>query len=102
MDAYHAVLEATRLSLLVIGGLVIAGAIARSVPEARGPGARARVARRVTDGAALGLEYFVGATILNLVIDPTWTALATTALTIVVRKLITFFLGRIAEARPSG
>ena len=102
MDAYHAVLEATRLSLLVIGGLVIAGGIARSVPEARGPGARARVARRVTDNAALGLEYFVGATILNLVLNPTWAAVATTAVTIVVRKLITSSLGRLAEIPSSG
>ena len=49
--------------------------IARSVPEAFGPGGRVRVARRLTESAALGLEYFVGATILNLVLDPTtqWT-----------------------------
>jgi uncharacterized membrane protein len=51
--------------------------------------------------AALGLEFFVGATILNLVLRPTWTAVATTALTIVVRKLLTFSLGRAArEGRP--
>ena len=97
MEAYHAALGATRLALLVIGSLVIAGGIARSVPEARGPGGRARVARRVTDNAALGLEYFVGATILNLVINPSWVAVAATAVTIIVRKLITSSLGRVAH-----
>ena len=34
----------------------------------------------------------IGATILNLVLNPTWAAVATTALTILVRKLITFSL----------
>lgn len=97
MEAYHAALETTRLALLVIGSLVIAGGIARSVPEAFGPGGRVRVARRLTESAALGLEYFVGATILNLVLDPTWAAVAATATTILVRKLITSSLGRVAH-----
>jgi uncharacterized membrane protein len=97
MEAYHAVLEATRLVMLVIGSLVIAGGIVRSVPEARGPGARVRVARRLTGDAALGLEYFVGATILNLVLNPTWAAVAATAATILVRKLLTSSLGRVAH-----
>ena len=61
----------------------------------------APVARQIGSHAALGLEFFVGATILNLVLRPTWTAVATTALTIVVRKLLTFSLGRAArEGRP--
>jgi uncharacterized membrane protein len=97
MEAYHAALETTRLALLVIGSLVIAGGIVRSVPEARGPGGRVRVARRITGDAALGLEYFVGATILNLVLTPTWMAVAATAATILVRKLITLSLGRVAH-----
>ena len=97
MEAYHVALEAMRLALLVIGGLVIAGGVARSVSEARGPGGRVRVARRLTDDAALGLEYFVGATILNLVLNPTWASVAATAATILVRKLITSSLGRVAH-----
>ena len=46
---------------------------------------------------ALGLEFFVGATILNLILRPTWAAVAITALTIAVRKLITLSLGRLAR-----
>ena len=38
----------------------------------------------------------VGATILNLILNPTWAAVQTTALTIVVRKLITLSFNRIA------
>ncbi len=64
----------------------------------RGPraGGQGRVARRIGAHAALGLEFFVGATILNLVLRPTWAAVATAALTIVVRKLITTSLARSA------
>jgi Protein of unknown function (DUF1622) len=49
--------------------------------------------RQIGEHAALGLDFFVGATLLNLAINPTWPALATTAITIVVRKLLTFSLG---------
>jgi len=97
MEAYHAALGAMRLCMLVVGSLVIAGGIARSVPLARGPGGRGRVARHLVGDAALGLEFFVGATILNLVLNPTWAAVATTAATIVVRKLITLSLGLTAR-----
>jgi uncharacterized membrane protein len=47
------------------------------------------------DHAALGLEFFVGATILNLVLNPTWMAVA--AITITMRRLITFSLGLVRE-----
>src|SRR3712207_6866649 len=46
--------------------------ILRATPEARGAGGRGRIARRIGDHAALGLEFFVAATILNLTLDPTW------------------------------
>ena len=73
----------------------MAGAgIALAALKARGAGGRGRVARQIGDHAALGLEFFIGATILNLILRPTWAAVATTALTIVVRKLITLSLGR--------
>jgi uncharacterized membrane protein len=48
---------------------------------------------------SLGLEFFVGATILNLILNPTWTAVGTTALTIVTRKLITLSFDRLAQER---
>lgn len=94
MGAYHAVVDAARVSLLVVGCFVIAAGLARSVLSARGSGGRRRVATILGDHAALGLDYFVGATILNLTLDPTLTAAATTALTILIRKLLTFSLGR--------
>jgi uncharacterized membrane protein len=46
----------------------------------------------------LALEFFVGATILNLILTPTWLAIQTAAVTIAVRKLITLSLGRLARA----
>jgi uncharacterized membrane protein len=46
----------------------------------------------------LALEFFVGATILNLILTPTWVAIQMAAVTIAVRKLITLSLGRLARA----
>ena len=93
MGAYHAAVDAARVCLLAVGSFFIVVGIARSVPAARGPGGRRRVAGLLGDHAALGLDFFVGATILNLILNPTWAAVATTALTILVRKLLTFSLG---------
>lgn len=98
MEAYQAMLGAARILILFMGSLVIVVGIARALPAARGPGGRGRVARQIGEHAALGLDYFVGATILNLALNPTWAALATTALTIVVRKTLTLSLGRAARA----
>ena len=93
MDIYYAVVDAMRLFALSAGSFVILTGIARGVVVARGAGGRARAARQIGEHAALGLDLFVGATLLNLAIDPTWTALAATAVIIVVRKLLTFSLG---------
>jgi uncharacterized membrane protein len=71
---------------------VIFSGVVRGVLVARGPGGRIRVARRIGEHAALGLEFFVGATLLNLAINLTFLTVATTALTIVVRKLVTLSL----------
>lgn len=57
------------------------------------------MARQILEHAALGLDYFVGATVLNLVLNPTLSAVATIALTIVIRKTLTFSL-RLAT-RPA-
>ncbi len=99
MEAYQAALGTVRLLLLFMGSLVIAFGIARALFAAHGPGGRARVAQRIGEHAALGLDYFVGATILNLALNPTWAAVATTALTIAIRKTLTLSLGRSARSR---
>jgi uncharacterized membrane protein len=101
VETYYAAVDGLRLFALAVGSLVIFAGIARGALDARGPGGRGRAARRMLDHAALGLDFFVGATLLNLAINPTWAALATTALTIVVRKLLTFSLGlQRREASP--
>ena len=89
MSFYDAALNALRIFTLMAGSLVIFLGIMQATREARGAGGRGRVARRIADHAALGLEFFVGATILNLILSPTWTAVALTALTIAIRQLIT-------------
>jgi len=98
MEVYQAVLGTARILLLFVGSFVIVFGIARALPAAGGPGGPARVARRIGENAALGLDYFVGATILNLALNSTWAAIATTALTIAVRKTLTFSLGRSARS----
>jgi uncharacterized membrane protein len=98
MEGYQAALGTARILLLFMGSFVIIFGIASALPAARGAGGPARVARRIGENAALGLDYFVGATILNLALNPTWVAIATTALTIAVRKTLTFSLGRYARS----
>ncbi len=94
MEAYQSALATARILILFVGSLIIVFGIARALPAARGPGGRARVARQIGEHAALNLDYFVGATILNLALNPTWAAVGTTALTIAIRKTLTFSLGR--------
>jgi len=102
VDVYYAAVNLMRLFALAVGGLVIFAGIARGALVARGAGGRARAARQIGEHAALGLDLFVGATLLNLAINPTWTAVATTAIIIVVRKLLTFSIGlQRQEAGPS-
>jgi len=104
LDAYYGAVNLLRLLALSVGSLVIFAGIARGALVARGAGGRARAARQIGEHAALGLDLFVGATLLNLAINPTWTAAATTAITIVVRKLLTFSVGLIGRGpgRPMG
>jgi uncharacterized membrane protein len=94
MEAYQATLGTARSLILFVGSLIIVFGIARALLVARGPGGRVRVARQIGEHAALGLDYFVGATILNLALNPTWAAVGITALTIAIRKTLTFSLGR--------
>ena len=101
MDIYYAAVDLLRMFALGAGSFVIFSGIARGMLVARGAGGRARVARQIGDHAAFGLDLFVGATLLNLAINSTWTAIATTAIVIVVRKLLTFSLGlQRREAEP--
>ena len=83
---------------LLAGSLVIFLGILRAAGESRGAGGRARVARRIVDHAALGLEFFIAATILNLIINSTWTAVAATAFTICIRQLLTLSLRSVARS----
>ena len=86
MDLYYAALNALRMFALSAGSLVIFLGIVQAAREARGAGDR--VVRQIAEHAALGVEFFVGATILNLILNPTWMAVAVTALTIAIRQLI--------------
>lgn len=97
MEACQAAVELLRVFALAVGSLVISAGIVRAALVARGPGGRGRAARRMLDHAALGLDFFVAATLLNLAINGTWTAVAATALTIIVRKLLTFSLGLVGR-----
>jgi uncharacterized membrane protein len=97
MDLYHAAVNALRLASLLAGSLIIFVGIMRATLVARGAGGRGRVARRIVDHAALGLEFFVGATILNLILSPTWMAVATTAVTIAARQLMTLSFRSLAR-----
>lgn len=82
--------------MLLVGSVMIFIGLAQAALEAIRIRATRLVAQRILTSVALGLEFFVGATILNLILNPTWTAVQTTVLTIVVRKLITSSLGRLA------
>ena len=98
LDLYYTVVNVVRLSTVLVGSLIIFVGIVRAVLDAaHGVGGIGRAARRIGTDAALGLEFFVGATLLNLILNPTWTAVATTALTIVVRQLLTVSLNRSAQ-----
>ena len=102
MGSYYAAVDLLRLLALGVGSFVIFAGIVRGALVARGAGGTARVARQIGDHAALGLDFFVGATLLNLAINSTWTAVATIAIVIVVRKLLTFSVGlQRREAGPS-
>ncbi|HEY6673929.1 MAG TPA: DUF1622 domain-containing protein [Rubrobacteraceae bacterium] len=92
MGQYHAVVDAVRMVSLLAGSLVIFLGILRAASESRGAGGRVRAARRISDHAALGFEFFIAATILNLILNPTWTAVAATAFTIAIRQLLTLSL----------
>jgi uncharacterized membrane protein len=98
VDLYREALEMLRYFSLGAGSIVVSVGILRGVLVARGAGGQGRVARRIGEGASLGLEFFVAATVLNLILNPTWTAVATTAVTILTRKAISLSLRWLAGA----
>ncbi len=98
MDVYHTGLAVLRTSLLLVGSVVILAGVARGALGALRERSGSPVAQHVAAHTELGLEFFVGATILNLILTPTWPAVQTAAVTITVRKLITLSLGRLARA----
>jgi uncharacterized membrane protein len=96
MDLYRAAVDVLRMSLLLTGSVVISIGLAQAALRAFRNRSTHLAARQVLTDVALGLEFFIGATILNLILNPTWAAVQTTALTIVVRKLIMLSFNRIA------
>ena len=96
MDLYRAAVDVLRMSLLLTGSVVISIGLAQAALRAFRNRSTHLAARQVLTDVALGLEFFIGATIPNLILKPTWAAVQTTALTIVVRKLITLSFNRIA------
>jgi len=97
MDLYYAGLDVLRMSLLFVGGVVIFIGATRAVLEAVRSGPSPRVPRRILDHMSLGLEFFIGAGLLNLMLNPTWATVTTAAVIIVTRKLMTFSLGQLAR-----
>ena len=102
MDLYYALVGILRMLALAAGAAVILAGIARGAFVARGAGGRA--ARQIGEHASLGLEFFVAASLLNLVLHPTLVAAAMAGLTIVIRKLLTLSvgLGRRDESPATG
>ena len=90
------------MTALLAGSLVIFVGILRATPEALGAGGRARVARRIGDHVSLGLEFFVAATILNLILNPTWMAVVATAIIIAIRQLLALSLRSVAREGRGG
>ena len=93
MDAYRIALSLPRTFAPAFGSVVIFVGIALAAFDARGAGGRGRVARQVMGHAALGSEFCIAATILNLILNPAWTTVAAIAVTIMVRKLMSTSLG---------
>ena len=101
MDFYYAVLDVLRTSLLLVSNLMVFAGIAEAAFEALRCGPGRRVPRQKVEHIALGSEFYIGVSILNLILDPTWPAAA--ALIILTRRLITLTLNRLArEADPPG
>jgi uncharacterized membrane protein len=99
VETYRGAVDLLRVFALAVGSIIILAGLVRAALVAREPGGLGRAARRMLDHAAFGLDFFVAATLLNLAINSTWPTVAATALTIAVRKLLTFSLGLVGRER---
>src|SRR5918998_4814747 len=102
VDLYYAGVDVLRTSLLFVGSMVIFIGVVWAVLGAFQAGFGPHVPRRIVGHMALGLEFFIGAGLLNLILDPTWTAIQVAALTIIVRKLVTISFDRLAHGSGEG
>jgi uncharacterized membrane protein len=102
MELYYAGLDVLRTSLLFVGSVVIFIGVVWAVLGALQAGFGPHVPRRIVGHMALGLEFFIGAGLLNLMLDPTWTAIQVATLTIIVRKLVTISFDRLARGSGEG
>lgn len=98
IDLYHIALNVVRMSVLLVRSIVIFVGIVQAVPEVLRSGSSRLVARRVLPNVALGLEFFVGSTILNLILNPTWTAAGTTTLTFSLSRSGQFYVDETRES----
>jgi len=102
VDLYYAGLDVLRTALLFVGSAVIFIGVVWAVLGALRAGFGPHVLRRIVGHMALGLETFIGAGLLNVIPDPTWTAIQVAAQTVVVRKLITSSVDRLARGGGEG
>ncbi len=102
MDLYYAGLDILRTSLLFVGSVVIFIGVVWAVLGVLKTGFGPHVPQRIVGHMALGLEFFIGAGLLNLILDPTWTAIQVAALTIIVRKFVTISFDRLARGSGEG
>jgi uncharacterized membrane protein len=97
MGLYYTALEVLRTSLLLVGSVLIFAGLAHAAFEALRHGPSPMVPQQIVAHAALGLEFFIGAGILNLILNPSWASVTAAILTIVTRKLLTLSLNRLAQ-----
>ena len=102
MNLYYAGLDILRTALLFLGSFVIFIGVVWAVIGTLQAGFGPHIPRRIVGHMALGLEFFIGAGLLNLILDPTWTAVQVAALIIVVRKLITISFDRLVRGSGEG
>ena len=100
MEMYYAGLDVLRTSLLFVGSVVIFIGVVWAVLGALRPGS-VRTSPGGVGHMALGLG-FIGASLLNPILDPTWTAIQVAALTIIVRKLVTISFDRLVRGSGEG
>ena len=94
MDPYHTGLDFLRMALLLAGSLVVFIGVVRALPKTLSEDPARLTAQRILPHAALGLEFFVGATLLNLMLAPNWTSVQISATTIGIRKLVIYTLDK--------